>query len=99
MIGDKTAESLEDGPMVFREERVSVWEKRVTMLLIVAAVGLVANAASGIRADVKVMASNLGNMSRLVEKHDRKLEDHEKDIRRLDVRLTKTEVKVGVDHD
>lgn len=85
---------MEDNSVIIREEGVSVWEKRLTLIVITALVGYIATVASGVKSQLDVIDSGLRNAIKIIEKHDGILSDHTKDLRVQDTRLTRVEVKV-----
>jgi hypothetical protein len=76
------------------EQNVSVWEKRLTLLIITALIGYIATIAGDMKAQLVIIETRLTNTVQTIEKHGQKLLQHDADLRNQDNRLTRVEATI-----
>ena len=83
-----------DKVMCVQERNVTVWEKRLTLIVMTLLIGYIANVAGDMRSRLEVIETNLNNTGAIIEKHDGMLMRHEQDLRRQDNRITRVESQI-----
>jgi hypothetical protein len=69
----------------------SVWEKRLSMIIITVLIGYIASIAGSMNVELGIINTKLTAMIKMVEKHDKQLIKHAEDLRNQDNRLTRLE--------
>lgn len=76
---------------IVREQNVSVWEKRLTLIVMTLLIGYIATVAGDMKSQLSVIETKLGSMVKTIERHDLQLLRHAEDLRNQDNRLTRVE--------